>query len=200
MVSDFRLDITFPPYPFLLPLLFYLLSVLHSSLTSLPPYQRYISHSLTLCLSSLRTCHIHNLISFTSLWRSSSSSYITGYFLLYLPSSPPLHLLPHVLTSFVASCRHSLSLLSSSSCTMEANAGVDMEDYWNEVLTYNRRRSSNSTCQSEEEGRSHDGTCGFTCVLCWAGKEVWSRTRQCERQDPQADAPAETDRRRSSES
>ncbi|KAK8394954.1 hypothetical protein O3P69_006023 [Scylla paramamosain] len=38
---------------------------------------------------------------------------------------------------------------------MEANAGVDMEDYWNEVLTY-RRRSSNSTCQSEEEGRSHD--------------------------------------------
>ncbi|XP_050734837.1 uncharacterized protein LOC127007672 [Eriocheir sinensis] len=39
---------------------------------------------------------------------------------------------------------------------MEANAGVDMEDYWNEVLTYRRRSTHSTSCQSEEEGRSHD--------------------------------------------
>ncbi|XP_071512922.1 rho GTPase-activating protein conundrum-like [Panulirus ornatus] len=37
---------------------------------------------------------------------------------------------------------------------MESNAGVDMEDYWNEVRTY--RRSTNSNSHSEEEARSHE--------------------------------------------
>nr|XP_045595993.1 rho GTPase-activating protein 18-like [Procambarus clarkii]XP_045595994.1 rho GTPase-activating protein 18-like [Procambarus clarkii]XP_045595995.1 rho GTPase-activating protein 18-like [Procambarus clarkii] len=35
---------------------------------------------------------------------------------------------------------------------MESNAGVDMEDYWNEVRTYR----STSTSHSEEESRSHE--------------------------------------------
>ncbi|KAK3858853.1 hypothetical protein Pcinc_034985 [Petrolisthes cinctipes] len=34
---------------------------------------------------------------------------------------------------------------------MESNAGVDMEDYWNEVLTYHR-----PSTHSEEEARSHE--------------------------------------------
>ncbi|KAG7158054.1 Rho GTPase-activating protein 18-like [Homarus americanus] len=37
---------------------------------------------------------------------------------------------------------------------MEANAGVDMRDYWNEVRTY--RSISHSNSHSEEEARSHE--------------------------------------------